>query len=59
VFWRPLEDEKVLVVRAVLNQLVLPAIAHVSDEKLVSCTCRFANYLAHFCSNYLALQARL
>jgi hypothetical protein len=38
VLWRPLEDDKVLVVRAELNQLVLPVTAHVSDEKLVSCT---------------------
>jgi hypothetical protein len=38
VLWRPLEDGKVLVVRAELNQLVVPVTAHVSDEKLVSCT---------------------
>jgi hypothetical protein len=38
VLWRLLEDDKVLVVLAELNRLVLPVTAHVSDEKLVSCT---------------------
>jgi hypothetical protein len=29
------------------------------DEVVRSTVCRFANYLAHFCSNYVALQTAI